>query len=93
MTVADLLDIYICFENRTNEKDQDGWDNIAYSDDDSDSEVEPYLSSGEYDGDESSNEDEDYTDEDNEEVWERANTNRKQYGHLIGKMILWGKSS
>ncbi len=45
---------------------------MAYFYDDSDSEVEPYLSSGEYDGDESSNDDEDSTDEDNEEVWERA---------------------
>ena len=52
-------------------------DGVAYFDDDSDSEVEPYLSSGEYDGAESSHEDEDSTDEDNEEVWKIANTNRK----------------
>ena len=92
MIVADLFDTCGCVETLTNEKDQDGWDGVAYLDDDSDSEVDP-LSSGEYEGDENSNEDEDGSDEDNKEVRESANTNRKQCGHLIGKMILWGKRS
>ena len=76
MIVADLLNTYVCVENLTNEKDQDGWDGAVYVDDDSDSEVEP-LSSGEYEGDEGSNEDEDISDEDNEKVRESTNTNRK----------------
>ena len=75
--VADLLDTYVCVENLTNEKDQNRWDGVVYFHDDSDSEVEP-LSSGEYEGDESSNEDEGSSDDGNEDVWESTNTNRKQ---------------
>ncbi len=45
MIVADLLDTYVCIENLTNEKDQDGWDGVEYFDD-SASEVEPFTFSG-----------------------------------------------
>ena len=72
-----MLDTYVCVENLTNEKDQNRWDGVVYFHDDSDSEVEP-LSSGEYEGDESSNEDEGSSDDGNEDVWESTNTNRKQ---------------
>ncbi len=40
------------------------------------------MSNGECEGDENTNEDEGSSDEDNKEVWESANTNRKQCGHL-----------
>ena len=40
--VTDLLDTYVCVENLTNEKDQGGWDGVAYFNDDSDSEVDPF---------------------------------------------------
>ena len=79
-----LVGYIICVENLTNEKDQDGWDGVEYFDDDSDSEVEP-LSSGEYKGDESINEDEESSGKDNEEVKKSPNTNRKQHEHLMGK--------
>ena len=78
-----MLDIYVCVENLTNEKDQDGWDNVAYFDDDSDNEVES-LSSGECKGDNNSNDDEDSGDD---EEARAPITNEKQCGHLVGKMI------